>query len=109
MTVEATPLPLVPEGGALAALQRRLRDGELPVVSLTVLLLVIVAAIGGAAIAPHDPNGLDLGNAFRPPFWAEKGSLAYLLGTDNLGRDILSRIIAGAARSRFSRATCCPT
>ena len=38
----------------------------------------------------------NLGAAFNPPFWQEGGSLEHLLGTDNLGRDILSRIIAGA-------------
>lgn len=96
MTDEVAVAPLVPEGGALAALKRRLRERDLPVVSFVVLLLVIVAAFGGATIAPHDPNGLDLGNAFRPPFWAQKGTFTFVLGTDNLGRDILSRIIAGA-------------
>ena len=44
---------------------------------------------------PHDPNELNLAAAFHPPFWQARGSLAYPLGTDNLGRDILSRIIAG--------------
>lgn len=68
----------------------------LPYLSLLIFGLVVIAAIGGETIAPHDPNGLDLGASFRPPFWQEGGSLDYLLGTDNLGRDILSRIIAGA-------------
>jgi peptide/nickel transport system permease protein len=43
-----------------------------------------------------------LGAAFRPPVWADKGGWAYPLGTDNLGRDILSRIIAGARVSLVS-------
>jgi len=68
----------------------------LPYLSLLIFGLVVIAAIGGESIASHDPNGLDLGASFRPPFWQEGGSLDYLLGTDNLGRDILSRIIAGA-------------
>ncbi|HTE79134.1 MAG TPA: ABC transporter permease [Reyranella sp.] len=67
-----------------------------PYVSATVLSAVIVAAVAGDLIVPWDPNGLDLGAAFNPPFWEEGGSLEHLLGTDNLGRDILSRIIAGA-------------
>ena len=46
--------------------------------------------------APQDPNELNLGAAFRPPFWQAGGSLEHHLGTDNLGRDILSRIIVGA-------------
>lgn len=68
----------------------------LPLLSLGIFALVVVAAVGGDWLAPHDPNGLDLGASFRPPAWLEGGSLEHLLGTDNLGRDIFSRIIAGA-------------
>jgi peptide/nickel transport system permease protein len=68
----------------------------IPYLSLAIFTLVVVAAIGGENIAPHDPNGLDLGSAFKPPSWLEGGSIDHLLGTDNLGRDIFSRIIAGA-------------
>lgn len=76
----------------------------MPWPSITILLLVLAAAIGGETLAPHDPNGLDLAAAFRPPAWVDKGSLTYLLGTDNLGRDIFSRIIAGARVSLVSAA-----
>jgi peptide/nickel transport system permease protein len=69
---------------------------DLPLISGGILALLVLAAVFGDGLAPHDPNALDLRSSFRPPFWAEKGSLAYPLGTDNLGRDILSRIIAGA-------------
>ncbi len=68
----------------------------IPWFSLIVLTLLVICAIGGAAIAPHDPAALNLRANFQPPFWAEGGSWAHPLGTDNLGRDILSRIIAGA-------------
>jgi peptide/nickel transport system permease protein len=77
-------------------LMRGLFGRGIPYLSLLIFGLVVVAAIGGESIAPHDPNGLDLGSAFRPPSWLEGGSIDYLLGTDNLGRDIFSRIIAGA-------------
>ena len=73
-----------------------------PWVSIAVLAIVVLAAILGDIMAPHDPNGLNLGAAFRPPVWADKGGWAYPLGTDNLGRDILSRIIAGARVSLVS-------
>lgn len=82
-----------------SASQRWLRGlfgSGLPYVSLLIFGLVVISAIGGEAITPHDPNGLDLGAAFHPPFWQDDGSLDYPLGTDNLGRDILSRIMAGA-------------
>ena len=73
-----------------------------PWVSIAVLAIVVLAAILGDIMAPHDPNGLNLGAAFRPPVWADKGGWAYPLGTDNLGRDILSRIVAGARVSLVS-------
>lgn len=88
-------------GGALppvspAGVLRRLRGEGIPWGSLTVLLLLIIAAIGGETLAPWDPNALNLANVFKPPAWHANGTFAHLLGTDNLGRDIFSRIIAGA-------------
>jgi peptide/nickel transport system permease protein len=74
----------------------RFRLRGAPWIPMLILLLVLIAAIGGEALTPHDPNALNLGAAFRPPFWQAGGSYEYLLGTDNLGRDVLSRIIAGA-------------
>ncbi|MFN0183007.1 MAG: ABC transporter permease [Aquabacterium sp.] len=95
MSAEATVLPA-------AAPRRPWRLEGLPWASLLVLALVLAAAVGGEALAPHDPNGLDLAAALKPPAWAAKGNWAYPLGTDNLGRDILSRIIAGARVSLLS-------
>lgn len=67
-----------------------------PWLSLLILAAVVVAALLGDALSPWDPNAINLGNAFQPPFWAAAGALAHPLGTDNLGRDILGRIIIGA-------------
>src|SRR5205814_1843786 len=47
-------------------------------------------------IAPHDPQVGLLGERFRPPAWQQGGSTAHLLGTDHVGRDVLSRLIFGA-------------
>lgn len=63
--------------------------------------LSIVAIIGFCALlapwlAPHDPNEQDLIATFLPPAWAKGGDIAHLLGTDSLGRDVLSRLIYGA-------------
>ncbi|MBL4757553.1 MAG: ABC transporter permease [Rhizobiales bacterium] len=66
-----------------------------PILSLAFLAVIIVTAIGSQAISPYDPNALNLANNFQPPFWDEAGSFHHPLGTDNLGRDILSRIMAG--------------
>ncbi len=66
-----------------------------PIIPLAILGTVIFCAIAGGLVAPFDPNDADLDAAFQPPFWAREGSWSHPLGTDNLGRDILSRIIAG--------------
>ena len=62
---------------------------------LLVVLLLVVMALGAPWLAPHDPLAQDLRNAFASPVWAG-GQSEHLLGTDSLGRDLLSRIIYGA-------------
>jgi peptide/nickel transport system permease protein len=57
---------------------------------MTVILLMVLAAIAAPWIAPQDPLLQDIGNRLQPPSWA------HLLGTDALGRDLLSRLIYGA-------------
>jgi peptide/nickel transport system permease protein len=64
-----------------------------------ILALVVVSAVFAPLIAPYDPNAIDIINRLAPPAWAPGGSTAHLLGTDELGRDILSRIIYGARTS----------
>jgi ABC-type dipeptide/oligopeptide/nickel transport system permease subunit len=61
-----------------------------------ILLIVLVGAVFAEYIAPHEPNKQRLMARFKPPFWAEGGSMTYPLGTDNVGRDIWSRIIHGS-------------
>ena len=80
----------------LPRIRHRRHATALPWFSLTMLTLLVVAAVFGVSIAPHDPTLLNLRAAFDPPVWVEGGSWSHPLGTDNLGRDILSRIIAGA-------------
>jgi peptide/nickel transport system permease protein len=63
---------------------------------VTVLALVVISAIFAPQIAPHDPLQTSLTARLKPPAFVEGGSQAYLLGTDKLGRDILSRIIWGS-------------
>ena len=57
---------------------------------------VLLAALFASLIAPHDPYLQDLGHRIVPPFWMEGGTPAHLLGTDQLGRDYLSRLLYGA-------------
>ncbi len=61
-----------------------------------ILLLLCVCGLAAPLLAPRDPQAQTLEDRLRPPRWAENGSPAYLLGTDNLGRDMLSRIIYGS-------------
>jgi len=65
-------------------------------VGLIMTLSVVFAAIFAAQISPHDPLQQNLRVAKTPPVWSEEGNPEYILGTDQLGRDILSRIIYGS-------------
>jgi peptide/nickel transport system permease protein len=81
-----------------AAVRRRpwRRRRRLPVISLAIFAVLIAAAIFAPLIAPESPLKIDLANASQVPFFMKGGSAAHLLGTDNLGRDILSRVIYGS-------------
>jgi ABC-type dipeptide/oligopeptide/nickel transport system permease subunit len=61
-----------------------------------VFLLLILMAVLAPVFAPHDPLQQSLRDANTPPFWMSGGSTRFLLGTDTLGRDILSRLIYGS-------------
>ena len=60
------------------------------------LLLLVVVALLAPWLAPKNPLEQDLFAARLPPFWVAGADAAYLLGTDSLGRDVLSRIIFGS-------------
>jgi peptide/nickel transport system permease protein len=57
---------------------------------------IALLAIFANLLAPHDPEVGNLAVRFRPPFWQAGGSMDFPLGTDQLGRDVLSRLIFGA-------------
>lgn len=63
---------------------------------LFVMASLILVALAAPLLAPHDPSAQSLSTRLLPPFWLEGGSLEYPLGTDNLGRDVLSRIVYGS-------------
>jgi len=60
------------------------------------LTLLVLAAVFAPLISPHDPLAQDLFAGRLPPFWEQGSDPAYLLGTDSLGRDLLSRMLHGA-------------
>jgi peptide/nickel transport system permease protein len=68
-----------------------------PGVSLAILLfLLIIPGIFAEWVAPHDPIKGSLSKRLKPPMWVQGGSVEYPLGTDKVGRDILSRMIYGS-------------
>ncbi len=74
------------------------RRSPVAVVASLVALVLIVAAVGARWIAPQNPFDLatlNLLDALKPPAWAEGGDWAYVLGTDDQGRDVLSAIMYG--------------
>ncbi|MGE0597956.1 MAG: ABC transporter permease [Dehalococcoidia bacterium] len=75
---------------------------------LCVYLAFVLIGLAAPLIAPHDPNAQELVERLRPPFWEDRGSTTYLLGTDNLGRDVLSRLIYGTRLSLFVVAVSVP-
>lgn len=79
--------------GLLASLRR------LPVIPTTIIVLFIVISLFGEWLTPASAYDQNLRLRFLPPSWLEGGDARFLLGTDNLGRDILSRIIVGARAS----------
>jgi peptide/nickel transport system permease protein len=77
-------------------LWRKFTGNPIGMIGGIILLTVIVGAVFADYFAPHEPNKQRLIARFKPPFWAEGGSMTYPLGTDNVGRDIWSRIIHGS-------------
>ena len=95
--VEAAAL----SGGAV----RRMLANRRVVLGGAVLLFFAFAAVFAPLLAPRDPVEQDLLLQYIPPFWSDKAEAGYLFGTDNLGRDILSRLIHGARIALFVAVT----
>lgn len=72
---------------------RRFLDNRAALAGLVVLAILLLCAVLGGLLTPQDPNEQDLRSALESP------SLSHLAGTDDFGRDVLSRLIAGAAVS----------
>lgn len=63
---------------------------------LVIIVVFLLTAIFAPALSPHDPVTTSLYDQLKPPVWHENGTWQHVLGTDDLGRDILSRLIFGA-------------
>lgn len=69
--------------------------GKYPAVAIVVVFFLLLAGLLGNQLAPYAPDAVNFGVSLAPPFWLEGGSFAHILGTDQLGRDLLSRLIVG--------------
>ena len=85
---EAAPSPQ-----STRSLPRLLARDTMALAAAVCLVLVVLMAIFAPAIAPYEPAEQHLTSVLQPPAWQEGGSSEFLLGTDQLGRDNLSRII----------------
>lgn len=67
-----------------------------PLFPLLILALLVFTALFADFLAPHNPEVGNLRERYRPPVWQDRGSWEYILGTDHMGRDVLSRLIFGS-------------
>lgn len=80
----------------LKELGQELKRDKAGLIGVILMLALILMALFAPYISPHDPAEQDLTARLVPPFWYEKGSMTHILGTDHLGRDVLSRSIHGS-------------
>ena len=92
------PAGTLPGQPVVVSLARRVaaRLRGAPLISLGILSLLVFTAVFADVLAPHNPEVGNLRHRYRPPVWQARGSTEYLLGTDHMGRDVLSRIIYGS-------------
>jgi len=74
---------------------RQLKKNKTAMVGLAMLLAIFILCIGAPIFAPHGPYDADLDRGSKPGFWSDDCIPGYYLGTDYLGRDLLSRILYG--------------
>jgi peptide/nickel transport system permease protein len=79
-----------------AQLRTRIFGHTAVMIGATVILFILAVALAAPWLAPHDPFAQDLSQRLIPPIWHARGSWTHVLGTDQLGRDYLSRLIFGS-------------
>ncbi len=97
--MSVSPAPAAPSPVASAPITYRLpriRTDGVPMLPIAILVTLALLAIFAEVIAPHNPEIGSLAQRFRPPAWVAGGNSEHLLGTDHIGRDVLSRLIFGA-------------
>ena len=92
------------EGGRLALLKEfwtYFSENRGAVIGLIFFVVIVLIAVFADFVAPHAPNDQYREAFLQPPFWQDGGSITFPLGTDAVGRDMLSRLIYGARYSLF--------
>ncbi|HEU0022463.1 MAG TPA: ABC transporter permease [Dehalococcoidia bacterium] len=89
-------ITVAPVPARIRVARRAWQMRRLPLIPMFTLAMFVVTGIAAPWIAPHNPERGDIRARNVPPAWLDGGSTKYLLGTDHLGRDLLSRVIFGA-------------
>jgi peptide/nickel transport system permease protein len=84
-----------PARGGLGWWTDRLRSSPTGIAGVVIVTVFVATAIFAPVLATHDPNQGNLLMRFQPPMWAQQQPTGHLLGTDQLGRDLFSRIVYG--------------
>ena len=100
-----TPVTSPAPPGPFRAFWRAFRENRGAVLGLAVVCIVVFVAVFANVLAPHSPIEQYRGFTKLPPFWMEGSDPRFILGTDALGRDTLSRLMYGARASRCSLAS----
>jgi peptide/nickel transport system permease protein len=89
---DAVPAPI-----AMSPLKRFLNGRRwFLLMPLAIITVMVATAVLAEFLTPYSPTEISLANRLRPPFWEKGGSLSHPLGTDPMGRDLLTRMIYGA-------------
>ena len=94
-TLEATTVTTADEPTALRVSLRRLARLKWGVAATAIMLVIVGSAIFAPWLAPHDPLSVNIRHRLAPPAWMDGGALSNLLGTDQIGRDLFSRVVYG--------------
>jgi dipeptide transport system permease protein len=100
MSDVAIPAPAAaPMPGRLRLFWRSFAENRGAVLGLCIMAVLILLAISADVVAPHSPIQQFRDHFLSPPMWEEGGSSSFVLGTDDVGRDVLARLIYGARLS----------
>jgi len=94
--IETSSLPEDVKPSTLSLVLRKMWHLRLGVVGAVLIVSLLLTAIFCPLLAPYDPYKQNIMNRLKPPVWIEGGTAKHLLGTDHLGRDLLSRLMFGS-------------